>query len=250
MLPSEAVTETFPIILSAFVTTLAFLWNIAISDSQDDLTNATLFQQPGFAEECAYVDDNYTEFERRNYTVAVSCGCVVKDIEFYRIFYAGTLVSDTFSPIDSLQSIFPPKFWHIRRKLDDKSKVDTSRASEQRITGVILKKDAKTATKTIIGSLVFNLSLLMLLLSFDISPWSCIQTPSAISAIIFQLQTGLTYTFIMILVLAILFQQGTVIISAILMCVWGVFHVVFLCHDYIKGDVDRTVNLSDSLIPL
>jgi len=34
------------------------------------------------------------------------------------------------------------------------------------------------------------------------------------------------------------------------MCVWEIFHVVFLCHDYIKGDVNQTVNLSDSLIPL
>ena len=94
VLPSEAVTETFPIVLSAFVTILAFLRNIsayiAISDSQDDLTNATLFQQPGFAEDYAYVDDNYTEFER-NYTVAVSnavlwvCHEGSPNAEFYRM---------------------------------------------------------------------------------------------------------------------------------------------------------------------
>ena len=138
VLPSEAVTETFPIVLSAFVTILAFLRNIsayiAISDSQDDLTNATLFQQPGFAEDYAYVDDNYTEFER-NYTVAVSnavlwvCREGSPNAEFYRIFYAGALLCLVlFHLLTAFSRFFTP---HIHRKLDDKSNVDTSDSAEQ-----------------------------------------------------------------------------------------------------------------------
>ena len=253
LLPSEAVTETFPVILSAFVTILAFLRNIAISDSQDDLTNATLFQQPGFAEDYAYVDDNYSEFER-NYTVAVSnavlwvCREGSPNAGFYRIFYAGTLICLVlFHLLTAFSRFFTPKFWHIRKQLDD-SYLNTG-DGERRITVVILKKDTRTAIQTIIGSLVFNLSVLMLLISFDISPWSCIHVPSAISVSYIPI-TNRFDIHIDHDPSAVLFQQGAVIASAVLMCVWITFHVMFLCHDYLKGNVNRTVNLSDSLIPL
>ena len=263
LLPGDAVTETFPIVLSAFVTILAFLRNVAISDSLNDLTNATLFQQPGFAEDYVYVDDNYSEFEP-NYTIAVSnavlwvCREGSPNAGFYRIFYAGALFCLVlFHLLTAFSRFFTPAFWHVRKQLEDDSIDNSSMSSRftlkysQHETFITFKKDVRTATKTIIGSVVFNFSLLMLLLSFDISPWSCIQKPSS---------QGITVNYAPITnrfhihidhdPAAIVFQQGAAITSAVLMCVWLIFHVVFLCHDYMKGDVNRIVDQLASLVPL
>ena len=53
-LPSDAVAEALPVILGAYITVLSLLRNLAVNDSQDDLNNATLFEQPGFAEQYQY----------------------------------------------------------------------------------------------------------------------------------------------------------------------------------------------------
>jgi len=247
ILPSEAVAETFTIILSAFISVLAFLRNIAVSDSQSDLTNATLFQQPGIAEDYAYVDDNFSEFEP-NYTIAVSnavlwvCREGSTHANFYRTFYTGAIVFLIFFHLlTAFSRFFTPKFWHIY-KLSSKS------TSSQTVIN-IERKNLKMAVKTIIGAIFFNLAFLMLLLSFDISPWSCLQRPSTISVD----YSPVTNQFVIQIDHdpgAIRFQQGAAIVSALLICVWVVVHVVFLVHDYNKGELDNAVDQYDSPIQL
>ena len=59
---------------------MSLLRNLAVNDSQQDLNNAVLFKQPGFAEQYQYFSINYSEFAD-NYTVLVSnivLWCVVK----------------------------------------------------------------------------------------------------------------------------------------------------------------------------
>ena len=247
ILPSEAVAETFPIILSAFITVLAFLRNIAISDSQNDITNATLFQQPGVAEDYAYVDDNFTEFEP-NYTIAVSnavlwvCREGSPHAEFYTTFYTGAIVFLIFFHLlTAFSRFFTSQFWHTYRL--------SSRSTSSQTIIDIEEKDFKVAVKTIITAIIFNLAFLMLLLSFDITPWSCLQRPSTTHVD----YSPVTNQFVIQIdhdPSAIRFQQGAVIISAILICAWVAVHVVFFIHDYKKGEIDNAVDQFDAPIPL
>jgi len=249
ILPSEAVAETFPIILSAFITILAFLRNIAISDSQEDLNNATLFQQPGFAEYYldTVVDD--PEFEP-NFTIAVSnavlwvCRKGSPHANFYSTFYTAAIVFLIFFHLlTAFSRFFTPQFWHTYR-LSSKS------TSSQTVIDVE-RKDFRMAVKTIIGAVLFNVAFLLLLLSFDISPWSCLQRPTIennsidYSPVTNQLVIQVDHD-----PAAIRFQQGAAIVCAILISAWIAVHVSFLIYDCNKGEIDNAIDQYDFPIPL
>ena len=71
----------------------------------------------------------------------------------------------------------------------------------------------------------------MLLLSFDISPWSCLQRPDEIHVEYFPV-TNIFSIQIDHVPAAVRFQQGASIVSAILAVVWVGIHVGFYWYDY------------------
>jgi len=87
--------------------------------------------------------------------------------------------------------------------------------------------------RIIIGAILFNLAFLMVLLSFDITPWSCIQKPSAVYVNYipqmnrFDIQIDHDPS-------AIRFQKGASIIAVILLVVWVIEHILFGVYDICK----------------
>ena len=93
--------------------------------------------------------------------------------------------------------------------------------------------------KTILSGVFLNLAILMLLLSFDISPWSCLHRPSEISVDYFPITNRFSIQIDHV-PYALRFQQGASIVSAILMALWVVVHVVFYYYDY--GGIQKRVD--------
>jgi len=219
-LPSHAIAEAFPLILGAYISILSLVRDLAASDSQNDLSNETLFEQSGFVDQFEELTMNYTVTD--NYTVSVSnavlwvCRKGSYDADFYRQLYRmaiGCLI--TFHLITSFSRFFTEKFWHT-------------------------VKDDGIRFITIVGSILLNLSFLFLLLSFDITPWSCISEPSSVSIEYisfsnrFDIQIEHSSS-------AITFQQVASILSAVLAFSWLTVRIVFFCRDVIKGQVDERI---------
>ena len=226
-LPSDAVAEALPAILGGYITILSLLRNLAVNDSQRDLNNATLFDQPGFAEEYQYFIDNYSEFAE-NYTVIVSnavlwvCREGSPDGHFYRTFYTLAIIFIiVFHLLTGFSRFFTERFYYVYKKEVNGGNVTTSRKP----------KELDLVIKTILSAVFLNLAILMLLLSFDISPWSCLHRPSETSAEYFPITNRFSLQ-IDHSPDAIRFQQGASIVSVILMALWVVVHVVFYCYDY------------------
>ena len=226
-LPSDAVAEALPAILGGYITILSLLRNLAVNDSLEDLNNSTLFEQPGFAEEFQYFSDNYSEFAD-NYTVIVSnavlwvCREGSPNGHFYRTFYTLAIVFIVvFHLFTGFSRFFTERFYYVYKKEKNGDAVTTSSKP----------KDLDIIIKTIFSAVFLNLALLMLLLSFDISPWSCLHRPSAISVDYFSITNRFSLQ-IDHAPAAIRFQQGASIVSVILMAVWVVIHVAFYCYDY------------------
>lgn len=226
-LPSDAVAEAFPVILGAYITVLSLLRNLAVNDSQNDLNNSTLSEQPGFAEQYQYLIDNYTEFAE-NYTVIVSnavlwvCREGSPDGHFYRTFYTLAIVFIiVFHLFTGFSRFFTQRFYFVYKKETSGDDVTTSRKP----------KDLDVIVKTILSSVFFNLAILMLLLSFDISPWSCLHRPYEIYVDYFPTTNRFSIQ-IDHAPDAIRFQQGASIVSAILAAFWVTIHVAFYCYDY------------------
>lgn len=223
-LPSDAVAEAFPVILGGYITILSLLRNLAVTDSRRSLNNSTLFEQPGFAEQ--YFSDNYTEFAD-NFTVIVSnavlwvCRRGSPDGNFYRTFYALAIAFIVlFHLLTGFSRFFTQRFCYVYKKETNGDKVTISR--DHKKMDVIIK--------TILSSVCFNIAILMLLLSFDISPLSCFHKPSTISVDYFPITNRFSIQ-IDHSPDAIKFQQGASIVSAIFLVLWFVIHVAFHIYD-------------------
>ena len=226
-LPSDSVAEAFPVILGTYITILSLLRNLAVNDSQNDLNNSTLSEQPGFAQEFQFLIDNYTEFVE-NYTVTVSnavlwvCREGSSNAHFYRLFYTLAIVFIiVFHLLAGFNRFFTQRFYYVYKK----------ETSDNEVTTTSKRKDMDLVMKTIISALFLNLAILMLLLSFDISPWSCLHRPDEIHVEYFPV-TNIFSIQIDHVPAAIRFQQGASIVSAILAVVWVGIHVGFYWYDY------------------
>lgn len=232
-LPSDAVAEAFPVILGTYVTILSLLRNLAVNDSLEDLNNTTLSEEPGFTEQYQYFTDNFTEFAD-NYTVIVSnavlwvCRKGSPNGHFYRIFYTMAISFIILSHLLAGFSRFlTQKFYYVYKT--DKSDDEVTISRKRKSTDLIVK--------TILSSFFLNIAILMLLLSFDISPWSCLNRPDEI----FVEYSRITNRFSLQIDHvpdAIKFQQGASIISAILAVGYVVVQVAFYWYDY-GGVKDR-----------
>ena len=221
-------------ILGGYVTILSLLRNLAVNDSQNDLNNATLFEQPGFAEQYQYFDDNFTEFAN-NFTVIVSnavlwvCRRGSSNGDFYRTIYTMAITFIIiFHFFTGFSRFFTQKFYYVYKKEED---------DDGKVIRSSKPKDMDTIIKTMLSAVFLNFALLMLLLSFDISPWSCLNKPSEISVQYFPV-TNRFSLHIDHSPSAIRFQQGASITSAVLIAVWVIVHVVFYLYDY-GGICDR-----------
>ena len=221
-------------ILGTYITILSLLRNLAVDDSQNDLNNATLSMQPGFTEEYQFLIDNYTEFAE-NFTVTVSnavlwvCREGSPNAHFYRIFYTMAIAFIiVFHLLAGFSRFFTEKFYYVYKR-------ETSR---NEVTITSKRKDTDLVVKTIVSSVFLNLAILMLLLSFDISPWSCLNRPDEIHVDYFPI-TNIFSIQIDHVPDAIRFQQGASIVSAILALMWVIVHVGFYCYDY--GDIQERV---------
>lgn len=217
-LPSQAIADAFPLIFGAYITILSLLRDLATTDSQNQLDNETLLEQSGIVDEFY----NYTVAELAdNYTVSVSnavlwvCREGSPDGDFYRELYRmaiGCLI--TFHLITGFSRFFTTQFW--------------SRYGQDR--GI--------AFMTIMGAILLNISFLFLLLSFDITPWSCISKPSTVDIEYisfsnrYDIQIEHTPS-------AITFQKVASIISLVLAFSWLVARIVFFCRDVINDNVDH-----------
>ena len=233
-LPSDAVTQAFPVILAGYITILSLLRNLAVNDSQRDLNNATLFEQPGFVEQYQYFSENYSEFTE-NYTVLVSnavlwvCREGSADGQFYRMFYTLAIVFIiVFHLFTGFSRFFTERFYYVYKK--------ETRGNTVTISSRLKKLDL--IIKTILSAIFLNLAILMLLLSLDISPWSCLHRPSVGSVDYFPVTNRFSIQVDHSPV-AIRFQQGASIVSLILALMWVIVHVVFYCYDY--GSIEERV---------
>ena len=130
---------------------------------QQDLNNATLFKQPGFAEQYQYFSNNYSEFAK-NYTVLVSnivfrvCCEGSSDGHFYRMFYTLAIVFIiAFYLFTGFSHFFTERFYNAYKK-------------EKSSDTVTISSKLDLIIKTILSAIFLNLAILMLLLSFKISP--------------------------------------------------------------------------------
>ena len=133
---------------------------------QQDLNNAMLFKQPGFAEQYQYFSNNYSEFTK-NYTVLVSnivfrvCCEGSSDGHFYRMFYTLAIVFIiAFYLFTGFSYFFTERFYNVYKK--EKSSDTVTISSKLKKLDLIIK--------TILSAIFLNLAILMLLLSFKISP--------------------------------------------------------------------------------
>ena len=114
--------------------------------------------------------DNYSGFAE-NYTVIVSnavlwvCREGSPNGHFYRTFYTWAIVFIiVFHLLTGFSQFFTQRFYYVYKK--EKSGDDVTTSSKP--------KDLDVIIKTIFSAVFLNLAILMLLLSFDISPWSCL----------------------------------------------------------------------------
>lgn len=230
-LPSQAIAEAFPLIFGAYITILSLLRNLAASDSQNDLGNQTLFEQPGFEDQFY----NYTEVAVGNYTISVSnavlwvCREGSPDGEFYRALYRmaiGCLI--TFHLLTSCSRFFTAKFWFSYETTESGDNVTTTRHS----------KDGGILFITLFGAILLNLSFLLLLLSFDITPWSCISKPSTVYVEYISFSNRFDIQ-IQHVPSAVKFQQVASIFSFVLVFVWLVVRIVFFCRDVANENVEH-----------
>ena len=233
-LPSDSVAEAFPVILGTYITILSLLRNLAVDDSQSDLNNTTLSRQPGFTEEYQKLIDNYTE-NAENFTITVSnavlwvCRERSSNAHFYRTFYTmaiGFIIA--FHLLAGFSRFFTEKFYYVYKT--------KTRRNEVTITSK--RKDMDLVIKTIVSSVFLNLAILMLLLSFDISPWSCLNRPDERHVTYFPV-TNIFSIQIDHAPDAIRFQQGASIVSVILAVMWVIVRVGFYWYDY--GDIRERV---------
>ena len=235
-LPSQAIAEAFPLILGTYISTLALLRNLAASDSQNQLSNETLFEQAEYVDE--YYNYSLTELED-NYTVSVSsavlwvCREGSPDGEFYRTLYGmaiGCLIA--FHVITSASQFFTAQFWFT---------YEVSKSDDKTTTITRYKKQDGIIFITIVGAIFLNLSFLLLLLSYDIIPWSCMSKPSKVdieyisSSNRLDIQIEHTHS-------AIRFQRWASIISLVLALSWLVARIAFFCRDVINEKVDHRLN--------
>ena len=243
-LPSQAIAAGFPVIFGAYITILSLLRNLAISHSQGELNNATLFEQPGFEEQFYNYTENYTRtednesFGEDNYTVSVSnavlwvCREGSSDGHFYRTLYCMAVVLlIIFHLITGFSRFFTARFW---------SAYDTS-VSGDTTTIKRYDKDRGIIFMTIVGAFLLNFSFLLLLLSFDISPWSCLSTPSTVRVeyISFSNRYDIKISHP---ASAITFQQVASIISLVLAFSWMVARIVFFARDVVNENVDHRLD--------
>ena len=201
-----------------------------------DLNNATLFEQPGFAEQYQFFSDNYSEFARELHCFSIqrkSSGCVVKGSSdsqsSYRTFYTLAIVFIiAFHLFTGFSRFFTERFYYVYKK-------ETS-GNTVTISSKLKKWDL--IIKTILSAIFLNLAILMLLLSLDISPWSCLHGPLVGSVDYFPVTNRFSIQIDHSPV-AIRFQQGASIVSLILALIWVVVHVVFYCFDY--GSIEERV---------
>ena len=239
-LPSEAVAVAFPVILGAYNIVLSVLRNLAANESQDELNNPqTLFEQPGFEEQFYnYTEpENYTAIEPfgDNYTVTVSnavlwvCRKGSPDGHFYRTLYGmaiGFLIA--FHLLTGFYRFFTVRFWYA---------YDTSESGDK-TTIERYPKDCGIAFITIVGAFLLNSSFLLLLLSFDISPWSCLSKPSEVcfeytpfsNRVDIQIQHSPG---------AITFQKAASVLSLVLAFSWVVVRIVFFGRDVANENVEH-----------
>ena len=258
-LPNQAIAEAFPVILGTYITTLSILRNLAASDSQNQLNNETLLQQAEYVDEFynnstteLTADMNYTQYTMAdmnyttdiNYTVSATVSNAVlwvcregsPDGDFYRTLYGmaiGCLIA--FHLITAASQFFTTRFWftHEVSKSGDKTTITQHRKQD----GIIFI--------TIVGAVFLNLSFLLLLLSFDIIPWSCISKPSEVDIEYISFSNRLDIQ-IQHTPSAIRFQQWASVISLVLALCWLVAHIAFFCHDVINESVeDRLDNFYD-----
>lgn len=233
-LPSHAIAEAFPLIFGAYISILSLIRDLAVSDSLNQLGNETVFDQ---------LMDEYDNFTvtavtelADNYTVSVSnavlwvCREGSLAASFYSSLYRmaiGCLI--TFHLITSFSRFFTARFWFDYK------------VSEQGDTTIIERDDdidLGIRFITIVGAILLNLSFLLLLLSFDITPWSCISTPSTVDIEYisfsnrYDIQIDQTAS-------AITFQKVASIISLVLAVSWLAVRITFFCHDVINDKVDE-----------
>ena len=261
-LPSKIIAETFALILSLFVSVLAFVSSLAIDDAHDSLNNATLFQQPGFEEFYSYVVDNYTEFQD-DYTISVSnaalwvCRKGSPDGDFYRSCYRWAIaLLIIFHIFTAFGRFFTPQFW---QQYNVKSISDIMPDMLDAIIDQVtfwednddIDHKVRRALRVTIGAVLFNFAFLMLLLSYDITPWSCIDKPSIISFNYIP-QTNRFDVQIDHSPSAIRFQTGAAITALILGVIWGVAHIYFFIFDCCKGYIDIKVDpkVDEADVPL
>ena len=241
-LPSHAIAEAFPVIFGAYITVLSLLRNLAASDSENELNNGTLFEQPGFEDQFYNYTENYTVPEEfgDNYTISVSnavlwvCRKGSPDGDFYRVSYRmaiGLLI--TFHLLTSFSRFFTEKFRYA---------YDTS--ENKKITTITrYHKNGGIMFITIVGAILLNLSFLLLLLSFDISPWSCLSQPSTVYVEYisfsnrYDIQIQHTPN-------AITFQKVASVLSLVLAVSWMVARIVFFSRDVANGKVEYRLRKS------
>ena len=246
-LPSQAIAEAFPVILGAYITILSLLRELAANDSQNELNNGTLFEQPGFEDQFYnYTAENYTMMTEDylpfgdNYTISVSnavlwvCRKGSPDGDFYRVLYRmaiGLLI--TFHLLTSASRFFTARFWHAYDTSENKDKDTTTITRYSKDRGIIFI--------TIVGAIFLNLSFVLLLLSFDITPWSCLSAPSTVYVEYisfsnrFDIQIDHSAS-------AITFQQVASVLSLVLAFFWVVVRIVFFCRDVANDNVDHRLD--------
>lgn len=223
-LPSQAIAEAFPVILGAYVTVLSLLRNLAASDSQNDL-NSGFFN---FTWPATITAVNYTVSN----AVLWVCREGSSDGDFYRTLYQmaiGCLIA--FHLLTSFSRFFTARFWFAYETTESGETVTISRYS----------KDDGIAFVTILGAIPLNLAFLLLLLSFDITPWSCIGEPSTVSTEYISFSNRFDIQ-IPQAPGAITFQKVASILSAVLASLWLAIRIVFFCRDVINGEVERRLN--------
>ena len=248
-LPSQAIAQGFPYIFGAYITILSLLRNLAISSSQDQLNNETLlFEQPGFEEQwynfTLNYTDNYTltaedyESFADNYTVSTSnavlwvCREGSPDGHFYRTLYRMAIaVLIIFHLITGFSRFFTARFRYA---------YETSQSGD---TTTIKRydKDRGIAFITIVGAFLLNFSFLLLLLSFDISPWSCLSEPSTVHVEYIPFSNRYDIQ-IQHPTSAITFQQVASIISLVLAFSWVVVRIVFFVRDAINENLEHRLD--------
>ena len=241
-LPSHAIAEAFPVIVGAYITLLSVLRDLAAGDSQDELSMETLFEQPGFEDQFYNYTDNFTgsteETFGDNYTISVSnavlwvCRKGSPDGGFYRTLYQMAIAFLIIFHLGTGFSQFcTAKFWYAYETSESGNTTTITRYD----------KDPGIIVITIVGAVFLNLAFLLLLLSFDISPWSCISRPSTVHVDYISFSNRFDIQ-IQHSPSAITFQKVASILSFVLSICWVIVRVVFFCCDCVNNNLDERMD--------